>query len=242
MNDDLKTLLDLQSIDLVIEKIQSRLEQIPVQIEALKAKIKEGQKAVEDEKQKFTQVQLGKKSKELEAGAQDEAISKHEKSLNSLKSNDAYKAMLGEIEAAKKKKSEIEDEILISMEEADRLVKTIKEVESKTKMDQQAIEGEIKTLEGEIQRLKADLDAELKKRNDFVPQVLPDLLSRYDYIRTKKKSQAIAVISGESCTGCNTNLTQNVINQVKKGKELIICESCSRILYFPFPETQAVTS
>ena len=238
MNDDLKKLLDLQEIDLVIEKINSELGRIPVQIEERKASIRESQKTVETAKQQLTMNHLERKNRELDVAAQDGAISKHEKELNSLKSNEAYKAMLGEIEAAKTKKSETEDAILNLMEESDRLSKEIKETESRARSSEAVLLNEIKDLEEKTKIMNAELEVEVNRRNDFVPQVSPDLLRRYEYIRTRKKSRVIAAISGESCTGCNTALTPSTMNEVKKGKDLVICESCSRILYFAAPQSQ----
>ncbi len=242
MNDELKRLLDLQEIDLVIERLQKELEQIPLEIEGSRAKIKEAQAAFEGEKQKLTHNQVERKAKELEVSAQDEKVAKHEKELNSLKSNEAYKAMLGEIEAAKRKKVELEDEILNVMEQFDAITKELKAAEIESKKVQQELDAVIKGLEGKAAQLKGELDAEQKKREAFIPQVNKDLLIKYDFIRTKKKSSAVAQIKGDSCGGCNTGLTQSAINEVRKGKDLVICESCSRILYYPAPETQTTTA
>ena len=239
MNDELKKLLDLQEIDLGVEKLQKELELIPVQIDALKAKIREALAACDFEKQKLTQNQVERKNKELEAASQDEKIAKHEKALNSLKSNEAYKAMLGEIDLARRTKSEIEDGILVLMEEFDLRAKELKAAEAEAKKAQGTIEVEIKALEEKAGKLKGELETELKKRDAFAPSVRADLLNRYDFIRTKKKSRAIAPIAGESCSGCNTNLTPSTINEVRKGKDLVTCESCSRILYYPSVQTQA---
>ena len=239
MNDELKNLLDLQEIDLGIETLKKELELIPAQIEAHHARIREAQASCEALKQKLTQNQLDRKNKELDAANQDEKIAKHEKDLNSLKSNDAYKTMLGEIDLAKKIKSEIEDGILILMEDYDQRLKALKTAESDAKSVQSAIEAQIKGLEERAARLNEELERELKRREAFIPSVKSDLLNRYDFIRTKKKSRAVASIVGESCTGCNTNLTPSTINEVRKGKEIVICESCSRILYYSPAQSQA---
>lgn len=238
MNDELKKLLDLQEIDMGVEKLQKGLELIPAQIDVLKAKIREALAACDSEKQKLTQNQVERKNKELEAAAQDEKIAKHEKALNSLKSNEAYKAMLGEIDLARKTKSEFEDGILTLMEDFDLHSKELKAAEAEAKKAQGTIEVEIRVLEEKAGTLKGELEIELKKREAFAPSVQADLLSRYDFIRTRKKSRAIAPIAGESCSGCNTNLTPSTINEVRKGKDLVTCESCSRILFYPSVQAQ----
>ncbi len=236
MNDQLKQLLELQAIDQVIERLQSELESQPLAIEAKKSEIKQAQDAFVEEKNKLTTIQLSRKNKEMEVATQDEKIRKHGMELNSVKSNEAYKALLTEIDNAKNEKVRIEDEILGFMEDYDRVQKELKIAEENAKTVQKKLESEIKEIEAQIAQTQGLLDSENKKREDFAPKVSQDLLSRYDYIRKRKKSSVIAAISGESCTGCNTNLTPDVMNQVKKGKELVLCESCSRILYIPDPQ------
>jgi len=169
----------------------------------------------------------------MELATQEEKIRKHEMELSAVKSNEAYKALLSEIEAAKNQKSKIEDDILNLMVETDLAAGKIKEDEAASKLRQQKLEAEIRECEAGIEKVKGALESEIKKREGFAPQVPGDVLSRYDYIRLKKKSLALAAILGESCGGCNTILTQTVMNEVKKGRDLVICESCSRILYIP---------
>jgi predicted nucleic acid-binding Zn-ribbon protein len=233
MNQNLKKLLELQEIDAVIARLNSLLEDLPLQIEEKKARIKQVQETLEQAKKVLTEAHLARKSREIELSSQEEKIRKHELELSAIKSNDAYKALLSELESARNMKSGIEDEILNLMDESDRKAAQLKTFDAELKNAQKKLELEIKECEKEIGNLKDLLETETKKRENFIPQVPPDLLTRYDYIRKKKKSLAIVFIKGESCTGCNTNLTQSTLMEVKKGKDLVLCDSCSRILYIP---------
>ena len=217
----------------MISKLNLDLEKMPSRIEEKKAAIQQAKDSVEQGKKRLTAAQLGKKSKEMELSTQEDKIRKHEMELSSVKSNEAYKALLTEIEAAKNQKGQIEEDILNLMVEADDAVAAMKVEEAASKVQQQKLEGEIREIEAEIEKAKGVLEAGIKKRDAFAPQVPADVLSRYDYIRLKKKSLALAEILGETCGGCNTILTQDVLNQVKKGRDLVICESCARILYIP---------
>lgn len=237
MNQDLKLLLELQEIDKVITRHHADLESLPAKIEEKRTEISQAARALAQTKGQFTAVQLDKKNKEIELSTQEENIRKHEKELNSVKTNEAYKALLSEIDQAKKMTSEIEDQILTLMEDNDRLVKQMKVDEENVKSVQHKLELEIKENEDQINKVKLDLESENKKREDFAPHLHNDLLKRYDFIRNKKKSLAIVPISGESCTGCNTALTQSTLNEVKKMRELISCESCARIIYFTDHQT-----
>jgi predicted nucleic acid-binding Zn-ribbon protein len=158
-------------------------------------------------------------------------VRKHEAELNSVKSNDAYKALLKEIADAKQIKDQVETEIIEIMLQIDQANLDLKKFEADIKTIQGHLESQIQQKEGEIKKTEGLLEQEKAKREQFSSGISKDFLSRYDYIRTKKKTFAIAKIEGETCSGCNTSLTQSLINEARKGKELVMCESCSRILY-----------
>lgn len=231
MNEQLKKLIDLQKIDLKIDEHLQSLNLLPQEIQTKRFQIQECLVHLEEEKKKLIDFQLKKKEKELEVGSCDEKISKNEKELNSIKSNDTYKMMLTEISNTKQSKADLEDIILTIMLEMDQVSAHLKTFEQETKQQQQQIQQEIKQIEDQIQKTKELQSSEENERASFILQVPSDLLMSYEYIRKKKSGSVLAEIRGDICMGCNTTLTQLVLLETKKGKDLIICESCSRILY-----------
>lgn len=241
MNTELKQLLELQEIDRVIDQLNLDLKKMPLVIEEKRSLIKQEMDLFEEKKKKSVEFQLMRKEKEIELSSQEEKIRKHESELNSVKSNDAYKALLSEIAAAKEQKSKVEDEILTLMVEMDNVVADLKKMDSEAKEHQKKSETEIQGIEAQTQELKEQLDEQTKRRQEFATHLPAESLSVYDFIRRKKKGVAIVSIEGESCSGCHTTLTQSTINEVKKKKKMVNCDSCSRILYEPEPMVSVST-
>lgn len=237
MKEDIKKLIDLQDLDSKIDAAQAEINSVPLYIEKNRLLIQQIKSGLEEEKKKLISIQLKKKDKEIELASQEEKIKKSEKELNTIKSNDTYRAILNEIENIKKCMSQIEDEILNLMEETDLCSKELKNHEIKSKQNEQELETEILKLENDLQEFNKQLNLEINKKEEFSKQLSGELLSHYNYVRNKKTSKVLAAIIGDACGGCNTLLTQKVINDVLKGKDLISCESCARILYFPEKET-----
>ncbi len=233
MNDGIKKLLDLQKIDKVIDGYLAQMEEIPLAVLDKHSQIQQAKQSEEEIKNKVRAFQLKKKEKELELATHEEKIKKREAELNSLNSNEAYKAVLSEINQSKKEKELIEDAILTIMLESDTAQQGIAQVSQEAKDNEKKFLGEIKILEEESSKLQALVNEEKKVRDDYTAGIPADVIKRYNYIREHRKGSALMAIKGECCDGCNTNLTQSVINEVKKGKDMIICESCSSILYFP---------
>lgn len=233
IQNDLKQLVDLQEIDLAIDRLNASLKAVPAAIEIKRGELKLALSRVDEEKARLVALQLKKKEREIQVGTHEDGIKKNEMQLNTLKSNESYKAMLSEIAAAKKQKSAVEDEILSVMEEMEQAAKNIKLYESEAKNDQQKIEGEIRIKEEEISRLKAELAGEQARRDAFIPAIKKELLAKYETLRKKKKGSVLAAIINDSCAVCNTQIPSSVLNEVKKVKDMTSCETCSSILYFP---------
>src|SRR4051812_36420369 len=101
MQDELSFLVKLQDQDTAIDETNQTAEAITPLIEAKTHSIEKLKADLKAAKDALSQHQLRKKQLELDAEAQEKLVQKHNSELNSLKSNDAYKAMLAEIQGAK---------------------------------------------------------------------------------------------------------------------------------------------
>src|SRR5262245_20548324 len=93
MNETIKQLLGLQERDLELDRIEADLAAIPKKIESLKSNIQDAKTALENAKKESTQLQLLRKQKDVDLETREGEVRKHTTELNSVKSNDAYKAL-----------------------------------------------------------------------------------------------------------------------------------------------------
>jgi uncharacterized protein len=232
MNESIKQLLNLQSHDLELDRLQSEAAAIPAQVETLKSTIKQNQVALENSKKEATQLQLAKKQKDLDLEMQENAIRKHSTELNAVKSNDAYKALMGEIDKAKRDKSALEDQVLMLMDQIDQANKSWKEREASSK----GIESDLQRRIGELETKKIDLESQMTaKQSDRVglAGALPTALApQYERLRGRHRHSATVVpIRNEQCMGCHMKVSQNLVNELRRGQKMLTCEHCSRIVY-----------
>ena len=81
-------------------------------------------------------------------------------------------------------------------------------------------------------RLVSDLESKNAEREAFFQTLPEDVRRPYEAVRRGRTSfSALAEVKGMACLGCRTKIPPDVVNQVMKGKEIIVCESCSRLLY-----------
>lgn len=235
MNEKIQSLVKVQEFDSQLEALAQTKAKLTPQREQIKADIQAIMSRAEEVKKALQQAQVDKKNFELDIETKEQAMRKNSTELNTVKSNEAYKALLTQIEDAKKAKSDIEDKILETMEKIDQLQKDLKEADKKNNEDKAVLEKKIQALDADEQRLQGEWDQKKKERDEFF-NALPDAVrTPYQSVSRggARKKPVVVAIKGNICGGCKTLLPPSVINEVMKGKDLISCETCTSILYIP---------
>ena len=97
MNSDLRQLIRLQSIDLSIQELRSRVDRFPGISKALDEKLKAAQAALESSKEKAKTNTGQRKKLEAEIATIEIKISKYRDQMMAVKTNEEYRALQHEI-------------------------------------------------------------------------------------------------------------------------------------------------
>jgi predicted nucleic acid-binding Zn-ribbon protein len=229
--EQLQELIALQVQDSELDKVQAALDGIPVMIAGLKRQIEEGRAQAAAFKAKTMDLEKKKKEKELELAQKEEAAKKHGGELNSVKTNEAFRALQGEIDRAKAEGSEIETQILVLMEEIDVSRKSEKAAAVSAATEQKEFDAEILKHEARLAEKKAEFETAKTARDLAAAPIPAEAMKVYDYVRSRGKLNAIVAIDKTMCSACRISLAPQVIVEATKLKSLVCCESCQRILY-----------
>jgi hypothetical protein len=234
-------MIKLQALDKVIRKLELEKKDIPTILEQSQQKITTEKQKLEDVKKILIDKQLEKKALELELATIEENIKKHNIELNSVKSNDRYKAIIEIVNNEKFKKSEVEDKILADFDDVDMITSNInKEKESLKNFEQEfettkiELESKLATIDDEIQKIITDREVVLKNINDT------SVVELYEKIRAHQNGQGLSEVDVEtsSCSSCNMSLPFQKINDIMSSEQPVLCENCSKILYILKKENQ----
>jgi predicted nucleic acid-binding Zn-ribbon protein len=231
----LQDLIDLQETDLRLEELALRKRRLPEMIEAAGRPLQVAQAERDSLKKDFDVALHDRKSREQDLAAQEQAISKLEDRAvkGEIKTNKEFQAHRFEIELAKKKKGEIEDQLLLLMEEVDTKKKELARVEEAVKTSEQRFNAEKTTLEGSVGALEEELAEVTRKRKQMAAGVEPSLLRTYDKLRVTRKGQALAGVTKEgNCRACRLQIEPQVVSDVKRANTVLTCSYCHRILYW----------
>lgn len=230
----MKDLLELQSLDIKIERRRALEREIPKQ----KSKYDLQKKRLAEElaacEQRTKNLQLEQKSCESEIQQKQEQIKKYEGQLNSVRKNEEYTALLHEIEILKKQIAVKEERIIGIMVEMDEAKQRLEE-------DKKRINGETSKIAEECSKIDAELAEAVKERQALEQQRKPleervenATLRRYERIRNAHNGgRAVVPMETDSCGGCHMTLRPQIVNEILAGDKLHTCSQCGRILYYP---------
>ncbi|MBI3550455.1 MAG: hypothetical protein HY078_15565 [Elusimicrobia bacterium] len=240
--DTLPQLVRLQEQDRVCDALHAAIEQIPVEIKKLSETLESEKAGVAAAKAATTKFQLAKKEKELTLGQKEEAIRKHGTELNSVKTNEAYRALQNEIDKAKNDVSDLETAILTLMEEIDKAGQEEKKAANILKEGEGKIQAQIKTLEAKKAELTAKAQEEKTKRDAISATIPADAIKLYEYLHKRMKGIAMSPIKGNMCGVCRITLMPQSLVDLARGAKLVTCEACQRILFNPAQVGEAIAS
>ena len=228
---EFEKLISLQKLDKEITDVSLFLENIPSKIEEINKKIETSSQIVTLAKEKMTQNQ--KKRRDLEAAAKDikEQISKYNRQLNEVKTNREYSILLKEIEEAKQKDNDMEEEIISEMLSADEIEDEIKTASQKYSEAEEKFSKEKDVLQQEKKKFEAKRDKLNQKKEKLVPKIPSDQVSLYLKIYKRNSGIALSPVKEEFCSLCHLRIRPQVINELKGKEKIILCENCGRILY-----------
>lgn len=227
----LESLLQLQTLDSQVYKLNEEKKNQPAEVEALKKSFDEKKKFLESLEKFYVDAQKEKKDFELEFGTKEESVKKLQGQLYQLKTNKEYNTMLQQINDAKADSSTIEDKILESMDKIEKAKSAVDE-EKKKLLDVENVFNEqkkkIEEKSKEIDLKVTQLDAQ---RKQILPNIDVKILAQYEIILHSRDGLAIVAVKSDICTGCNLQVSPQVVNLIQMYDRIITCQVCNRMLY-----------
>jgi len=225
------SLVSLQELDSEIYSLKNEKSCKPVEIKAIESAFEAKKESLAVLEKKSLDLQKRRKEKELELATNAEAVKKLQVQLYSLKTNKEFQTMQQQIADAQADGSIIEEAILISFEESDKLKLQIDQEKSKLSNEEKIFQQQKSTIEMRLKEIDDHLSQLEAQRKQIMPGVDAKMLSVYERILNSRDGLAIVSVIDNSCGGCHMLVPPQVINLIKMYERIITCEVCNRILY-----------
>ncbi len=232
VQDVIERLRSLQSILSEKFRIESEIEDLP---EALSTKIElvsrlkrsyiEKNAHYEEVKNRIRDLRL-----EMEEAERDRE--KHELQMDQIKTQREYEALDKEIREASEREQSLRKDV-------QREEKVLSETSAELEREEQMIQSQEQELTEEQEKIKQEIEsrkiqlAELEtEEQELTPGLEDELLFKFERIIRSKEGEGIVSLRKGVCTGCQMILSNQFVNDVRRGEEIKFCPYCSKIVFY----------
>jgi predicted nucleic acid-binding Zn-ribbon protein len=236
MHPDTHLVIQLQSLDQRIAALEKEVAALPKHIAAVEKTLESHLRKLEADRAALVANQKDRKKMEGDIQLHEQKISKLKEQMLQAKTNEQYRAFQNEIDFIQKEIRKCEDRILELMTESEPLDTNVKKAEASLKEEKQAVESEKNRARVRTAEDQAQLDHLQAERIRAAERLPKDTLITYGRIRKKwRGSVVIAEATEGRCSACQIVLRPQYMQDLKRGQELMLCESCGRFLYYNRP-------
>lgn len=235
MLSDLKLVIRLQEIDNRVGEVTREIAALPKHIAEIEKKLVSHERKLDADRAALAANQKDRKKLDGEIQLQQQKVSKLKDQMLGAKTNDQYRAFQNEIEFCEKEIRRAEDRILELMAESDPLEKNVKAAEEALKKEKAEVEKEKESVRQRTAADKKTLEELHAERRKTAAEVTPGVCRKYETIRKSRRGLGVAEAVEGRCTACHMAMRLQFYQDLKRGGEVMTCESCGRILYYNPP-------
>ena len=243
--DVIEALIRLQEIDRKRDRLQKRLDQVPIKLKEHTDTITRLELSIAEQEQAMRTARAEADRAELEVKTREERREKLKAQMNAPKlSNREYEVIREELAGVLADVNSFSDKALKALDRASEAEKSLGKLKQELAAAKTAHEGARGQLEGSLTDVRQELLKHDTERAAALAQVPQEALQVYERVR-KKHKDALVVVAGTidrvagrmgndlHCAACHIAVTANDAIHVISRKKVMQCKSCVRILYVP---------
>lgn len=231
MKNLLEELIALQNVELEIFKAEEGLKELPREVEEIDSIIQARKGALDAVDEEIAMLEEKKAPLEAELNENQEILDAADARIKRIKTNKEFLALQREIDLAKKRKSDIEEQLLGIMDKVEKKALDKERIQKSFEADRVILDEKKDKLLAQMRELEAVLAEYQGKDEKLRASVDPALLSKYDRIKQGKRGLAVASCNHGVCGGCHMHIPPQLYNELVRGDRMITCPTCQRMLY-----------
>ena len=235
MLSDLKLVLELQGIDLRISELEREIAALPKHLAEIEKQLESHTRRLEADRAALAANQRDRKKYESDIQSHEQKISKLKEQMLQAKTNEQYRAFQHEIEYCQQEIRKAEDRILDLMAASEPLDTAVKAAEVNLAKEKEQVAAEQVRVRARSAEDEKQLAEHHTDRKRIVAAIPPALLRSYERVRKRRGGVAVAEAVESGCTACHMTFRPQFFQELRKGDQIMYCESCGAILYYNPP-------
>ena len=233
MHPSLEHLIRLQQLETDAGERKRQLADLPARVTAADAAVAAALAAREAVAAQIAENTAARRVADRELGVVQGRLTKYKDQLMEVKTNKEYTTMQHEIATAEDGVRTFEDQILILMMAADELTAALKAADAALAAEKRKAAAVGTEVEAERGRLEAELAGLTTTRAAIEQQMAPEYVRLFNDNVAARRGIAVSPIRDGHCQACQVTVRPQQIMMARRGDEIVLCESCKRILYVP---------
>jgi predicted nucleic acid-binding Zn-ribbon protein len=240
---ELEKLINLQKTDSEIRRLKQSIDTADARRAEIEREFEKHAFSIREIQDRRDRLTAERAELENQIASNKAYLERAERNLKHAQNQKEYETAMRETDALQKQIAAFETQELEGMTGLEEVEKEIESrAEEISTIDQKRADA-LKEFDAEIGRDRAEL-AKVEGGREDVFKTLPSNLAAV-YNRLSQRSRdgvAVAEVVNGSCSACFMALRPQMLMEVRRGEQIITCESCTRILYFAPADTAAVAA
>ncbi len=235
MNELLSQLIELQAIDMEIDRIDQAIKAEQNGLDERITALAKREALINELQEKIVAQQ--KESRNLEGDMADrmDHVRERQSKMMQVQTGREQTALLKEIEDAKKSAKENEEKVVALMESIEQLTARITEEKNLLKGEKELVAEETEKVRVSIEEInKGKRDKDLR-RGEQAAKIKSGTLRKYDTLRQRRNGLAVVNVVDGVCQGCFMAIPPQLFNQLLRGDQLFECPTCQRMIFYQRP-------
>jgi predicted nucleic acid-binding Zn-ribbon protein len=224
-------LYELQDLDLELEQGHRRISEIKQTLGETETVLRAREAVAQTQEQHRSWLRR-MRDLELEIGGLTTRITNSEKRLygGRITNPKELADIQNEIASLKRRRAELEDELLEAMLQAEADEETLEARREALVRIETDWQDQQEQLQEEMSQLETRLAQAEEERQKLRQSIHPEDLVLYDKIRSHYGPIAVAILQDGVCGFCAVAPSSTKLTRIRSGRELLQCSNCSRIL------------
>ena len=240
MRAELEKLIDLQKTDTNIRRSKQQIETAEQRRADIEQEFEQHAFSIREIQGKRDKLQADRADLEKQITENKTYLERADRNLKHAQNQKEYETAMRETDALQKQIAAFETQVLEKMTAAEEVEKELGERAEEINTIDAKRAAAMKEFDALLAASKKEFEADTKKREAVFETLPAQLASVYNRMAQRSRDGiAVAEVVNGSCSACFMSLRPQMQVEVKKGDQIITCESCTRILYISTRPTQS---
>ncbi len=227
MNELFTVLYALEELDRKIFEIRRQMGDLPIRRKELEDKYNILANEVKLMSEEIENLKTVNKEKEEQNIQFRQKIESDKEYLKTVKSNEEYMMILESRENKENTIKENENKIIENLQRIEDLEKKLENKDTNTLKE---IEEELKKINEQLAQDEKEIGILQTEREAFIRKLPEDIAKKYIRIYEKRQGLPIVMIDTAYCTGCFSEIPEQLVDDVRSMNKIKYCTQCGRIL------------